>query len=148
MPNRTAAKRDTAHLVLAPLASALLPLTVRSHDSMIRMDQIDSTVAATFNLPEALCALDDILKRIDRSNSWAYENGLVPVFDRRGQKIKNTKTPPWPWEVLPAPIIKVGKKAWLTRDIDHWIARLNMRVNGPESARATDASNEHMEVAA
>lgn len=142
MPDCTAPKRDLADLVQTPLASALTPLTVRSHGSMIHMDQSNSIVAAAFNLHDALCSLDDILERIDRSSSWAYENGLVPMFDRQGQRIKSTKIPPWPWEVLPDPIVKIGKKAWITSRFDSWLARMNARVNHAEKA-AIHSHQEH-----
>lgn len=79
-----------------------------------------------------LSSLDDILHRIDRSNSWIYLHGLVPRYDLNGRQIENTKTPPWPWEALPPPVIKAGKKAWLTRDIDQWIVRMSVRAEGQE----------------
>lgn len=142
MPNRTAAAREMAHLVPAPRASALTPLTMHSHVSLIRVDHRNSAVTAAFNFPEALCALDDILERIDRSNSWAYENGLVPMFDKLGRKIGSTKIPPWPWEVLPDPIVKVGKKAWATGSIDSWLSRMNARVNHAEKT-ATHGNQEY-----
>ena len=51
--------------------------------------------------PSALLTLLDICTKICRSSSWVYENGLVPMFDKQGQKIKSAKIPPWPWETLP-----------------------------------------------
>lgn len=93
------------------------------------------------NLPLDLSSLDDILQRIDRSSSWAYLHGLVPIYDLAGREIKNIKTPPWPWEILPAAVVKAGKKAWLTQHIDQWIIRISMRANGLEDTlRPLDAS--------
>ncbi|RDS82251.1 hypothetical protein DWU98_09460 [Dyella monticola] len=99
------------------------------------------------SFPSHLSSLDDILKRINRSNSWAYEKGLVPMFDVHGLKIENAKSPPWPWKILPDPIIKAGKKAWLTSDIDHWLARMTARANGIGNAGTNSLPNkEHRNV--
>jgi hypothetical protein len=78
-------------------------------------------------LPPYLSSLEDILKRIKRSNSWAYLKGIIPMYDQDGREIPNTKTPPWPWEILPEAIIKVGKKAWATEEIDAWVDRMKLR---------------------
>lgn len=87
--------------------------------------------------PSALLTLLDICTKICRSSSWVYENGLVPMFDKQGQKIKSAKIPPWPWETLPDPIVKVGKKAWTSSSFDSWLARMNSRSN-----HSADASND------
>ena len=111
------------------MAPALTPAAqaVRASYSMAQL--ANSLGVAIPNYRDDLCPLEDILSRIDRSNSWVYENGLVPMFDKNGQKVKSTKTPPWPWEALPDPIIKVGKKAWLNSSINQWILRMNARAN-------------------
>lgn len=90
------------------------------------------TESTSSNQSLDLSSLDDILQRIDRSNSWVYLHGLVPMYDPEGREIENAKTPAWPWEILPPPVIKVGKKAWLTQDIDQWIARMDLRAKGLE----------------
>jgi hypothetical protein len=82
-------------------------------------------------------ALDDICKRIDRSNSWVYEKGIVPMFDPNGVRIETSKTPPWPWEILPDPVVRVGKKAWLTSDIDEWLC--SMRQSMPACCAHTSS---------
>lgn len=110
------------------MAPALTPTAqaVRASYSMAQL--ADALGVAIPNCRDDLCSLEDILSRIDRSNSWGYDNGLVPMFDKKnGQKVKSRKTPRWPWEALPDPIIKVGKKAWLTSSIDQWILRMNAR---------------------
>ena len=84
--------------------------------------------------PSTLLTLLDICTKICRSSSWVYENGLVPMFDKRGQKIKTAKIPPWPWEVLPDPIVKVGKKAWTSSSFDSWLFRMNARVKHAETS--------------
>jgi hypothetical protein len=89
------------------------------------------------SFPPDFSSLEDILKRADRSNSWAYQHGLVPKYELDGREIKSTKRPPWPWEVLPHAVVKNGKKAWLTSEIDRWLDRISLRAS-LDSRRATD----------
>jgi hypothetical protein len=83
-------------------------------------------------------SLEDILQRINRSNSWAYLKGIVPLYDLDGSEILSTKVPPQPWEILPEAVIKVGKKAWATEDIDAWIDRMKMRASRVRNAHTAN----------
>lgn len=79
------------------------------------------------SVDSAFMSLASILEGICHSNSWAYSQGLVPKFDKAGARIDSVITPPFPWEVLPDPVIKFGKKLWLEVDVDAWIRRVNAR---------------------
>lgn len=85
-----------------------------------------------------LSSLVDILQRIKRSHSWVYLKGIVPMYHLDGREILSTKIPPWPWEILPEAVIKVGKKAWATEDIDAWVDRMKLR-----ACRACNAHTAH-----
>lgn len=85
-----------------------------------------------------LSSLEDILQRINRSDSWAYLRGIVPLYGPDGGQIPSTKTPPRPWEILPEAVIKDGKKAWATEDIDAWIDRMKMRASRARNAHSAN----------
>ena len=82
----------------------------------------------------AFLTLVDICTNICRSSSWVYEHGLVPLFDKQGRKIESTKIPPWPWEVLPDPVVKAGKKVWASSSFCSWLVRMNARVKHVETS--------------
>jgi len=93
---------------------------------------------ATPGVPRNLSSLEDILRDIDRSPSWAYLKGIVPMYDLDGRPIPGKKIPPWPWEILPEAVIKVGKKAWASEDIDAWFDRMKLR-----ACRVSNAHTAH-----
>jgi hypothetical protein len=74
-----------------------------------------------------LISLSEICRRINRSKSWAYENGIVPLFNDDGTKKQNKKTPAQPWVELPMPQINVGKRAWLESCVEQWLAEVGKR---------------------
>lgn len=95
--------------------------------SMLHVAEKSYFPTTTPGAPPCFSPLEDILQRVKRSNSWAYLNGIVPIYDLDGRQILSTKVPPWPWEILPEAVIKVGKKVWATEDIDAWIDRMKLR---------------------
>jgi hypothetical protein len=140
---RDALQRHCGHLLMKASSPSSASQAMRPDDLMPHMvDGGFISAATSHGYRDDLCSLDDVLERIDRSNSWAYENGVVPMFDRVGREIKSAKIPSWPWEMLPTPIIKVGKKAWLSSSIDFWIRRMELRVNQREDASGSPMTSE------
>jgi len=84
--------------------------------------------------PNSSMALDEICADINRSKKWAYACNLVPIYNDRGEHLNKAKTPPPPWEQLPAAIIKKGKKQWSRASVEAWKLRFYQRAEQSEEA--------------
>ena len=85
--------------------------------------------------PDDLIGLDEIFFGIDRSAKWGYANNIVPIYGERGKQTNKGKPTPFPFEQLPPPVVKIGKKGWQRASIDAWKRRLLERVNQDRWAR-------------
>lgn len=106
------------------------------------LSYLDTDVAHAVGIqtmPTRFISLDDICVRIDRSRSWAYANDIVPVYDGDGNPLNGDRIPLLPWEQLPPPRIKTGKKVWLEADVEQWLLRISARADRSANASAADA---------
>jgi hypothetical protein len=124
--NDESLKQFRSHDINSPKRSAetstAKSLEISQHCAAPLPSSFSSSIPSRFS--SRFISLDDICKRINRSRSWAYENGIVPVFNVDGTKKQNKKRPPFPWIELPHPHINLGKRGWLETSIDLWLSAI------------------------
>jgi len=74
--------------------------------------------------PDDLIGMDEIFAKVNHTAKWGYANNIIPIYNKRGKQLNNRKMTPFPFEQLPPPVVKVGKKSWQRASIDAWLRRV------------------------
>jgi len=110
------------------LAPSVTPISNEGPQCTCRQAHDYSALALGIPFPfTGNVTLSQIFAFANVSKSQAYKLGMVPKYGSDGTSIPNRNKPPFPWDRMPEPVIKTGKKLFDAAEIRAWLDAIRSR---------------------